>query len=65
MSDELKADYPCWCGAPTCRGTLLSPTPDADAFKATKTKTKTKPKVKSKVKATPKAGPKTKPVATK
>lgn len=59
MSDELKADYPCWCGAPTCRGTLLSPTPDADAFKATKTKTK------SKVKATPKAGPKTKPVATK
>ena len=22
---KLKADYPCWCGAPTCRGTLLAP----------------------------------------
>jgi SET domain-containing protein len=22
---KLKAEYPCWCGAPTCRGTLLAP----------------------------------------
>lgn len=22
---KLKADYPCWCGASTCRGTLLAP----------------------------------------
>jgi SET domain-containing protein len=22
---KLKAEYPCWCGAPHCRGTLLAP----------------------------------------
>lgn len=22
---KLLADYPCWCGAPVCRGTLLAP----------------------------------------
>ena len=22
---KLKAQYPCWCGAPDCRGTLLAP----------------------------------------
>ena len=22
---KLKAEYPCWCGAPTCRGTMLAP----------------------------------------
>ena len=22
---KLKADYPCWCGTPNCRGTLLAP----------------------------------------
>ena len=22
---KLKAEYPCWCGAATCRGTLLAP----------------------------------------
>ena len=22
---KLKAEYPCWCGAETCRGTLLAP----------------------------------------
>ncbi len=22
---QLKAEYPCWCGAPACRGTLLTP----------------------------------------
>ncbi len=24
---RLKAEYPCWCGAETCRGTLLAPKP--------------------------------------
>lgn len=24
LTDELKADYPCWCGAKKCRGTLLA-----------------------------------------
>jgi len=22
---KLKAEYPCWCGAKNCRGTLLAP----------------------------------------
>ena len=24
-TDKLKAEYPCWCGAESCRGTLLAP----------------------------------------
>jgi SET domain-containing protein len=24
---KVKAEYPCWCGSPSCRGTLLSPKP--------------------------------------
>jgi hypothetical protein len=24
MTEELKAEYPCWCGVKKCRGTLLS-----------------------------------------
>jgi hypothetical protein len=24
MTEELQAEYPCWCGAQKCRGTLLS-----------------------------------------
>ena len=28
---ELLADYPCWCGAPNCRGTLLAPKGDEAA----------------------------------
>lgn len=36
---KLKAEYPCWCGSKSCRGTLLSP------------KTKKKPKAKSTAKA--------------
>ena len=24
-TQKLKAEYPCWCGAATCRGTLLAP----------------------------------------
>jgi hypothetical protein len=26
---ELLAEFPCWCGAETCRGTLLAPKPEA------------------------------------
>lgn len=25
LTPALKAQYPCWCGAPACRGTLLMP----------------------------------------
>ena len=25
LTPKLKAQYPCWCGAPRCRGTLLAP----------------------------------------
>lgn len=25
LTPKLKAQYPCWCGAPKCRGTLLAP----------------------------------------
>ncbi|MBX3608458.1 MAG: SET domain-containing protein-lysine N-methyltransferase [Hydrogenophaga sp.] len=25
LTPKLKAEYPCWCGAPRCRGTLLAP----------------------------------------
>ncbi len=50
---KLLAEYPCWCGAKNCRGTLLSPkdredTPKIPGQKKTK---KTKSKVKSKAKA--------------
>lgn len=38
----LKAQYPCWCGSPNCRGTLLAPKKPAKADKAQRT-TKTKP----------------------
>jgi hypothetical protein len=27
---ELLADFPCWCGTPNCRGTLLSPQDEGD-----------------------------------
>ena len=30
MTDALKAEFPCWCGARTCRGTLLASTSDDD-----------------------------------
>jgi len=42
LSDELKADYPCWCGAELCRGTLLSTTERDDVFKPKKKKTSAK-----------------------
>ena len=25
MTPKLKKEYACWCGAPTCRGTMLAP----------------------------------------
>lgn len=25
LTAQLKAEYPCWCGTPPCRGTLLAP----------------------------------------
>jgi SET domain-containing protein len=63
---KLKAEYPCWCGAKNCRGTLLSPkdrkdTPKTPKQKKTKAKdkpkadAKVKVKVKTKAKATDKA----------
>jgi uncharacterized protein len=70
---KLLAEYPCWCGAQNCRGTLLSPkdredTPEIPSQKKKKAKkqakadvkadAKGKAKKKNKVKATDK--PKTK-----
>ena len=63
---KLLAEYPCWCGAKNCRGTLLSPkdredTPKIPGQKKTKgkakdkSKGKTKPKVKAEAKTKPKA----------
>jgi hypothetical protein len=53
---ELLAEYPCWCGAKKCRGTLLSPkeredTPDIPSQKKKKAKSKADAKPKSKVDA--------------
>jgi len=50
---KLKAEYPCWCGAPQCRGTLLSPKrrPAAPKLAKKKAKAKTKTKAKAKIKA--------------
>ena len=69
---ELLAEYPCWCGAQNCRGTLLSPkerddTPDIPSQKKKKTKPKAKADVKkasAKPKADAKAKPSAKPKAT-
>ncbi len=38
---KLKADYPCWCDARTCRGTLLAP---KEGVKEKKVKNEEKPK---------------------
>lgn len=37
---ELLAEFACWCGAETCRGTLLSPKDDDDQAKAAEKKKK-------------------------
>jgi uncharacterized protein len=66
---KLKAEYPCWCGAKNCRGTLLSPKDRADTPKIpgqkkakskAKDKAKSEAKPKSKVKAETKAAAKPK-----
>ena len=57
---KLKAEYPCWCGAKNCRGTLLSPkdradTPKIPSQKKAKSKSKSKAKDKAKSDAKPKS----------
>jgi hypothetical protein len=50
MTKELKLEYPCWCGAKKCRGTLLSSTsefPKDEKPKAKKAAKADKPKSKS------------------
>jgi hypothetical protein len=52
---KLLAEYPCWCGAKNCRGTLLSPKERPDTPKTPKQKkAKAKDKTQVKVKAKPK-----------
>ena len=52
---KLLAEYPCWCGAKNCRGTLLSPKERPDTPKTPKQKkAKAKDKAQVKVKAKPK-----------
>jgi uncharacterized protein len=53
---KLLAEYPCWCGAKNCRGTLLSPkdredTPKIPSQKKAKGKSKSKADAQPKVKA--------------
>jgi hypothetical protein len=53
---KLLAEYPCWCGAKNCRGTLLSPkdredTPKIPSQKKKKAKKQAKAEVKAEVKA--------------
>jgi uncharacterized protein len=53
---KLLAEYPCWCGAKNCRGTLLSPkdredTPKIPSQKKAKGKGKSKADTQPKVKA--------------
>ncbi len=59
---KLKAEYPCWCGAAHCRGTLLSPKRRPAAPKAAKAAKATKPgqAKAAPVKAKKQPGPKTK-----
>ena len=58
---KLKAEYPCWCGAKNCRGTLLSPKERKDTPKTPKQKkVKAKDKPKAEAKATDKVNVKVK-----
>ncbi|MEJ8858392.1 SET domain-containing protein-lysine N-methyltransferase [Variovorax robiniae] len=41
---ELLAEYPCWCGAETCRGTLLSPKDEDEGARVEPVKKKKKKK---------------------
>ncbi len=38
LTDKLKLEYPCWCGAKKCRGTLLSSTSEFPKGKSVKAK---------------------------
>jgi hypothetical protein len=42
---ELLAEFPCWCGAPGCRGTLLAPKPEPAKKKKKKKKKDAEAKV--------------------
>lgn len=44
----LLAEFPCWCGSESCRGTLLSPKDEDEEKKARKKKKKAKAKAKAK-----------------
>jgi hypothetical protein len=44
LTPELKADYACWCGAPSCRGTMLASSMDDDKKSNKKKKKKDKKK---------------------
>ena len=58
---ELLAEFPCWCGAEACRGTLLAPKEDEKKKKKKKKKKKAKRKAKTdKAKDKAKAGKKEK-----
>ena len=46
MTPELKLEYPCWCGAKKCRGTLLSSTSEFPKDEKSKAKKADKPKSK-------------------
>lgn len=61
---KLLAEYPCWCGAKNCRGTLLSPKDREDTPKIPSQK-KAKGKGKSKDKSKADAKPKVKAEAKK
>ena len=47
LTPELKAEYACWCGAPSCRGTMLASSDDDKKSKKNKKK-KDKKRQKSK-----------------
>jgi uncharacterized protein len=38
LTPELKAEYACWCGAPSCRGTMLASSDDDKKSKKSKKK---------------------------
>lgn len=52
----LLAEFPCWCGSESCRGTLLSPKDEDEEKKARKKKKKAKAKAKAKAKKAEKSG---------
>jgi hypothetical protein len=44
LTPKLKLEYPCWCGAKKCRGTLLSSTSEFPKDEKTKKADKSKRK---------------------